>query len=311
MGYLCWIVHFRILFYTVLAMKNNIPLVGFKSKKISEIGFEIMTLESLHQRSEGLKFPVHKSHSIDFHQLLFLTEGTLECAVDFSSYEIKAGDFLIVTRKQVQSFSLNESQKGFMILFTDVFLNQSLSGKDYFAFSRFFCLSKFPPVVCLEAHHLNALTSLNQLLYSEFRNEMSYGRSEILRNLLKVILLKLEGEARQIVKEPESPRFTFFVQFKNLLAKDFKVSRDAKYYAQSLNVSYRKLNDICKEFTSKTAKSFIDHYVLLESKRLLLQTDMTIKEVSYHLGFDEPTNFVKYFKQYAKMLPKKFRDTNL
>jgi AraC-like DNA-binding protein len=84
-------------------------------------------------------------------------------------------------------------------------------------------------------------------------------------------------------------------------------SRDAKFYAALLNISYRHLNNLCKEFTQKTAKSVIDGFVILEAKRKLFQPDLPIKEISYSMGFDEPTNFVKYFKSHTGVSPKTFR----
>ena len=46
---------------------------------------------------------------------------------------------------------------------------------------------------------------------------------------------------------------------------------------------------------------------MLESQRLLAQGDMSIKEISYQLGFSELTNFVKFFKKHTQITPITFR----
>ena len=74
-----------------------------------------------------------------------------------------------------------------------------------------------------------------------------------------------------------------------------------------MDVSYKHLNEICKSVTGSTAKEVIDNLLILESKRHLAVSDISIKELSYEVGFDEPTNFVKYFKRHTQQSPAQFR----
>ena len=60
-----------------------------------------------------------------------------------------------------------------------------------------------------------------------------------------------------------------------------------------LGVSYHHLNKIVKAVTGRTAKAFIDNFIILECKRQLAVSDIPVKELTYLMGFDEPTNFVK------------------
>ena len=46
---------------------------------------------------------------------------------------------------------------------------------------------------------------------------------------------------------------------------------------------------------------------MLEAKRLLAYSNMTIKEVAFALGFEEATNFNKFFRKHAKITPNCFR----
>jgi AraC family transcriptional regulator, transcriptional activator of pobA len=61
----------------------------------------------------------------------------------------------------------------------------------------------------------------------------------------------------------------------------------------------------------KTPKEIIDDRILLEAKRILAHTTESIKEISYYLGFEEPTNFIKYFKKHASVTPTEFREQNV
>jgi len=79
--------------------------------------------------------------------------------------------------------------------------------------------------------------------------------------------------------------------------------------ADMLLVSYKYLNDIIKKVSGKTVKAFIDDYVTMEIKRLLVSTSLSVKEISYKTGFEEPPNMVKFFKKNTGKTPLKFRQS--
>ena len=69
-----------------------------------------------------------------------------------------------------------------------------------------------------------------------------------------------------------------------------------------------ELDFLSTTFLDKTPKQIIDERIVLESKRLLVHSSMAIKEVAYELGYDEPTNFVKYFRKHTALTPSEFRE---
>ena len=70
---------------------------------------------------------------------------------------------------------------------------------------------------------------------------------------------------------------------------------------------YSSLNKICKSFTKKTLKEYIDSALILEIKRMLINMNLNISEIAFELGFDEVTNFSKYFKRRVGQTPNDFR----
>jgi len=286
----------------------KIPDITFREDKANEIGFEIMTLQSLLERAYSLDFPINQLHRIRFHQLMLISKGNGFHVVDFESYKLSAGDLLFVTKGQVHAFDEEREREGYVILFTDQFLNKNLSHSDYLAFYRFFALSQYPPIIGFNDSELRDLMPVIHGMEREYNREDNFAKLDIVRSLLKILLLSAERVARHSIQQPQSAEFKTFVAFQKLLSQDYTHTRDAKKYAITLNISYRQLNDVCKEFTQKTAKALIDQFVILEAKRKLSQIDLPIKEISYSLGFDEPTNFVKYFKNQIGVTPKIFRE---
>ena len=96
-------------------------------------------------------------------------------------------------------------------------------------------------------------------------------------------------------------------EFNLLLLQNLNSSRSVKYYANLLAISTKKLNSITKTHWGFTAKEFIEEKIIYESKKILLETPDTIKEISYTLGFTEPTNFNKFFKKFTAITSLQFR----
>ena len=87
----------------------------------------------------------------------------------------------------------------------------------------------------------------------------------------------------------------------------FTESRNADFYAKKMNITYKHLNVICKEVVNITAKRFIDEFVILEAKRQLINSAVKSTELAFSLGFEEPTNFIKYFKKFTGLTPNRFK----
>lgn len=93
-----------------------------------------------------------------------------------------------------------------------------------------------------------------------------------------------------------------------LLIENIRSSRSVNYYADLLAISVKKLNNISKTYSGKTAKEFIEEKIIIDSQKLLIETPDTVKEISYSMGFTEPTNFNKFFKKHTAVTPLQFRE---
>jgi len=96
--------------------------------------------------------------------------------------------------------------------------------------------------------------------------------------------------------------------FKGLLEQYFQDWHQVNTYASKLNLTSKHLSHTVKSLTGKTAKEFIQDRLILESKRLLLHTDLEIKEIAYQIGFEEPLHFSGFFKKSTGISPTAFRE---
>ena len=78
-------------------------------------------------------------------------------------------------------------------------------------------------------------------------------------------------------------------------------------YAEMLNISAGHMGDVVKEQSGKPAIAHIHERVILEAKRLLFHTDYVIKEIAFHLGFEDASYFSRFFKRMTGHTPVDYR----
>jgi len=92
-----------------------------------------------------------------------------------------------------------------------------------------------------------------------------------------------------------------------LLEGCFKSEKRLEFYSETLGVSLRRLNAICLNHFDKTLYELIQERRFNESLRLLKFTALSVKEISYYLGFSDPPYFVRYFKKQTGKTPRRYR----
>lgn len=95
--------------------------------------------------------------------------------------------------------------------------------------------------------------------------------------------------------------------FRKLVATHFPEHKEVAYYAGKLNITPKYLSEILQVELGKSAKAFIDEYVIMEAKSLLKQTTFSIQEICYWLGYEDASHFTKSFKKLTNATPTEYR----
>jgi AraC-like DNA-binding protein len=139
---------------------------------------------------------------------------------------------------------------------------------------------------------------------SSFKNNDKH----ILRALLYQTLIFLNRKFNAVY--PSSAKKTMnrhVAQFTQLVEGNFKQDRTVEYYAQKLHITSGHLNSLVKEYVGVNAKKYISNKIILEAKRLLRYTNMSIDQVAGHLRYDDTNYFVRAFKEQTGVTPLNFR----
>ena len=283
-------------------MANKIKRISFKEGLALEI--EVISIaETLSKHRDNIAFP----HRDNYYNIFFYHKGTANHIVDFKTIQVKPNSFVFVNKNRVQMLDPKGGYDGKFLLFTENFFDKYPDDIKYLRNNILFNDLLEEPV--LNVKQGSPILAILQEIEAEIARPHDQLQHDILHNLLHNLLLSAEREKRttgfnEIRKGEE---FDYTIQFINLLENNYKDIKSVERFASMMAVSDKKLNKSTNKVLGKSPKEIIDERVILEAKRVLAHTGNSIKEIAFELGFEEPTNFVKYFKKHVGKTPIEFR----
>ena len=285
-------------------MTTNIKKYDFKAGLPQE--FEIVDIGELYQ---NFKETLTTTHRTGFYHIIWFKKGCPTHLVDFNPIKIKPNTMLFLNKEVVHRFDSKTKFEGKAILFTDSFFCKTEADTKFLhnniLFNDLFTVSQI---------QIEKQTDLFANLWQQMTDELLQAKdntqADILKNLLHNFLLHAEREKRKqnFVEIKKDADYEYVMLFKGLLEKKYKTQKQVNDYAKAMIISEKRLNQATSKLFGKTPKAMIDDRVMLEAKRILAHTTESIKGIAYYLGFEEPTNFIKYFKKHANITPTEFRE---
>ncbi|MEQ9262586.1 MAG: helix-turn-helix transcriptional regulator [Owenweeksia sp.] len=285
---------------------KSIPSISFKSQDgLNDI--EILEVSQIFERvNSGKNHDPCKPHRLNFFALLIVTKGTGTHQVDLERYPLKKGSLIKIAKNQIHAFQNNLNYKGYLVVFTEDLVVKKFSRSSIDHTTHLYNYYLSTPLIENEKY---GDTFLKEVLH-ELKNETSHVQREVIAKLLELYLLRLEQQNHKVVSQSNKPsHLAIFNRFKSSVESSYTQTRNVKDYARQLQISPKHLNNIVRQTIHNNAKSFIDQYVILEAKRGMLINHSSIKEVAFSLGFDELTNFTKFFKKHTTISPREFKSS--
>ncbi len=281
-----------------------IPNLPFRHNRKPGLAFEIFKLSSLYERASRrlLTHALEMPQRPEFHTIYVGLRGRGRLLVDFAPVPLGEGYLTVVASGRVQQFLPDPGVDAWMLLFPPEFIGSSGTG-DPLGMPSVLWPSHAAPALSLDhGTHREAL-ALVGLLETEHGRETDAVQPWLLASLLRALLLR----AQRIC--PWNAPATSLGRFFTILERDHASTRSVAHYARASGISVRRLAELLVNETGHTTKTVIDNRVVLEQKRLLAHTTISVKELAACTGFDEPSNLVKFFKHHTGKTPLSFRAT--
>jgi AraC-like DNA-binding protein len=145
-------------------------------------------------------------------------------------------------------------------------------------------------------------------LLKAYHNEGPFNKA-ILSAYLKILLYKIYTLKKQPV-----PSATFFNadlerfrSFQLLVEEGFIRHHSVAHYADMLHLSTKSLANLTLKFTRKPPQQLIQERLVLQAKRYLYHSGLSVKEIAVRLGFADQAYFNRFFKRNTSLAPNQFR----
>jgi AraC-like DNA-binding protein len=281
--------------------------VDYANPKFPKLGIESLCLSELLKRVSPSHFASPQRPG--FHLLMLFTAGSGDHFLDFRRVRCKAGTLIHARPGQVQQFVLGEKLEADILLFTSEFILPAFSAADGGAFGTLIDDIVPEDVTDLRPDALESVGSVMSAIKRGYDQTDGSKLSAItLQHLLYAMLLTIAGHYVKCdapsIRDSHSRTFQ---KFRRAVDANFAQTRSVEDYAEAIGCSAKSLRRACIMACGSTPKAIIEQRLILEAKRLLAHTGLTVEAVAAEVGFSEPTNFVKFFRRHGGMRPLDFR----
>ncbi|MBA3828319.1 MAG: helix-turn-helix domain-containing protein [Taibaiella sp.] len=279
-------------------MSSIIPIHDFTKDDSTSIPFRYIPLNARSAYDTTLP------HRHNYYEIIFFTNGGGRHVIDFKEHPIKDHSIHFVSPGQVHQLVRDETSFGTIIIFSRELFYQNAK-PDNSLFSYPFLNNNYFPVIELTGTEEADLEIILNQIAGEFEDQKC--SLAIIQAYLQVILLKCMRVFERQYTEWEHTSRSQFYDFRLLVEKGFRSHKLPSYYSNELNITERKLNEVCKDATGHNVGVYIKERILLEAKRLLYNSDSRMKEIADFLGFEDPSYFNRFFKSNVGITAGDFR----
>lgn len=251
---------------------------------------------------EPLMLNPGEAHRHEHEELWIITHGQPFHSIDFNEEQLSSPVIVYIAHGKVHSLRPDHETRGWLIRYSSDFIPQS----------NFNFYSGFMDKVYYPLSHDYCSTTLNSLCEIMLRETTESSPDfDVLRHLLSAILTKLAKDSHaEYLREPATAntRLITFNNFLKILEQNFHRAEGVDFYAENLNMTARNLNLITHACFGKSATEIIETRKLIEARKLLLNSEKTVSEIGFELGYNEKSYFSRVFKKRTGLTPTEFRE---
>ncbi len=286
--------------------EQTIPSYDLSRGDDLSMPFRFLRLE----RSDGGYDP-GRPHRHNYFEIFLFEQGSGEHDIDFRSYPIAEHSVHFVAPGQVHQLRRSPDSHGYIILFTAEFYAVALGRDRIYTELPFVGQHSRMPVLHLSREEAAPFLETIGMIEEEIGRDRPH-REEMLRAYLNVLLLHARRSHDAAAPEtPEtSPATELIGRLRTLIEEHFTTVHASGAYAEMLSVSQNHLNSTVRKVLGRTIGDLLHERIVLEAKRLLFHTELSVKEIAFRLNYEDPSYFTRFFRRHTGASPQEFRDSS-
>lgn len=284
--------------------EGNVPVFHLYGEASQWPVPDLIHVESIAARSRLHNWEIrpHRHHGLL--QLLWLERGQARLQLDGDEGALQAGGLILIPQHCVHGFRFSRQAGGLVVTVAYPMLAR-IGGSTEATVTGMVrplqrSLSTLP--------HSGSVEALLPALEREYATR-SEGRGALLEAIVTALLIWLLRDAEPVADAAESARaHRYLARFSAEVERSYARHLPLRHYAQRLGISAAHLNALCRRLAHCSALEMIHARLMLEARRSLAYTSMSVRDISESLGFSDPAYFTRFFSQRSGgIAPRDFR----
>lgn len=288
---------------------QTIPQFHLYGEAANDQAFDFVHAEPIPLRSAPHDWVIAPHSHRYLHQIMYVSAGGGIFTVETDTFSFAADTLIVLAPTVVHSFRFDPHTEGMVISFTEDVI-RDIADQQGGLSQR---LAEAERAIVIPLNKPKRTARISELA-REILDELKLGRSgariamRCYLALLIVEIARLGVVAKGWRGAKPGALDDTVMRLRELVEDNFRTTRNLSIYADWLAMTPDRLNDHCKKVTGVTAGHLVRQRLLVEAKRQLIFTSLSVSEIAYSLNFSDPSYFSRFFRKYAGQTPQQFRN---
>ena len=281
-----------------------VPMFYLYGEPYKAVDEQFIHVEALDDRSRPSEWTIRPHAHVELNHIFHIAEGGGAMRVEAKMLHFSAPCLLTVPAGAIHGFTWTAESRGFVLTLATAYLDEIVRlDRDFDGMFAEAQIAQLNPTANDDVH-ARVARLMRELAWAG-RGHVAASRAEV----LGVMVIALRASAAENVRMTAAPgrRAALVARFRHRVEARFRLREPIETYASALGVTVRQLREACREVAQKAPSRIIDQRVLLEAKRALLYSSLSITEVSDSLGFSDVAYFSRFFTVNSGCCPRTFR----
>jgi AraC family transcriptional regulator, transcriptional activator of pobA len=271
-----------------------------------DAGERFVHVETIADRSRMHDWRIQPHAHRDLHQVLVIAKGGGEMEAETQKQPFQSPALLIAPAGVVHGFSFAQDTDGYVVTLADTLLRDL--AREERSFRTLFATANCASLEADPVHFQELMETIPKLRRELVWSAPASAAAATAR--LTTLLVSAVRALHQPLEQTSAggnARAALVARLREKIETHLREGLSISQYATALNVTPARLRAACIEVTGKTPVRVLEERVLLEARRNLTYTNMTVAQIAYYLGFTDPAYFSRFFSKLAGESPAAFR----
>ncbi len=283
---------------------SYIPVFYLYGEAPQDVNSHFLHLEEIADRSAPVHGQIRAHRHADLNHIFVISQGSGRVLTEGEDLTFTGAHVLYVPAGLVHGFSFSEDIRGHVLTIASAYLGELLRTHSELALPV--DLQALPITDRRSSRQLRLwIGRLARELFWQAPSHLAATEACLLGLMVDLHRLRLQTQANAATAT--GPQHRLLARFRELVEAHFTEALDLDAYLSQLRVSEPQLRYACQKLGQKSPMQLILDRRLIEAKRLLLYSDLSVTQCGEMAGFDDPAYFSRLFKQHTGTPPRQFR----